>query len=158
MCIRDSPGDDPVMDRVLLEQGFLKLPAPESLSVDLTWNDDEEFLRGLSRKFRRHQKGAVYPFNDTFELEVLGHGGRSAVGGEELAQLRVLYENVKARSYELNTFPLPEETFEQMIASPPWEVLVLRPSGVPAARRSSCLLYTSPSPRDRTRSRMPSSA
>ena len=25
-------------------------------------------------------------------------------------------------------------------------------------RRSSCLLYTSPSPRDRTRSRMPSSA
>lgn len=133
VVLRDLPGDDPVMDRVLLEQGFLKLPAPESLSVDLTWNDDEEFLRGLSRKFRRHQKGAVYPFNDTFELEVLGHGGRSAVGGEELAQLRVLYENVKARSYELNTFPLPEETFEQMIASPPWEVLVLRPSGVPAA-------------------------
>ena len=28
----------------------------------------------------------------------------------------------------------------------------------PPVRRSSCLLYTSPSPRDRTRSRMPSSA
>ena len=28
----------------------------------------------------------------------------------------------------------------------------------PAARVHSCLLYTSPSPRDRTRSRMPSSA
>ena len=28
----------------------------------------------------------------------------------------------------------------------------------PGARASDCLLYTSPSPRDRTRSRMPSSA
>ena len=28
----------------------------------------------------------------------------------------------------------------------------------PSVRRSCCLLYTSPSPRDRTRSRMPSSA
>ena len=30
--------------------------------------------------------------------------------------------------------------------------------GVQAARCMDCLLYTSPSPRDRTRSRMPSSA
>ena len=29
---------------------------------------------------------------------------------------------------------------------------------LPTARNLSCLLYTSPSPRDRTRSRMPSSA
>ena len=32
------------------------------------------------------------------------------------------------------------------------------PDGIRMARRFSCLLYTSPSPRDRTRSRMPSSA
>ena len=30
--------------------------------------------------------------------------------------------------------------------------------GAPEGRRRDCLLYTSPSPRDRTRSRMPSSA
>ena len=29
---------------------------------------------------------------------------------------------------------------------------------VPGSKRKTCLLYTSPSPRDRTRSRMPSSA
>ena len=32
------------------------------------------------------------------------------------------------------------------------------PGGYVAAIRGACLLYTSPSPRDRTRSRMPSSA
>ena len=32
------------------------------------------------------------------------------------------------------------------------------PEGTPQAQLSPCLLYTSPSPRDRTRSRMPSSA
>src|SRR5665811_2560889 len=32
------------------------------------------------------------------------------------------------------------------------------PQGSPLSRSISCLLYTSPSPRDRTRSRMPSSA
>jgi 7-keto-8-aminopelargonate synthetase-like enzyme len=132
VVLRDLPGDDPVMDRLLLDQGFLKLPAPESLSVDLTWNDDEEFLARLSRKFRRHQKGAVYPFNDSFELEVLRDGkgtdGRRPES-DELARLRELYQNVKSRSFELNTFDLPEDTFDRMIDSPPWEVLVLRPSG-----------------------------
>ena len=34
----------------------------------------------------------------------------------------------------------------------------LNASKGPAVRATSCLLYTSPSPRDRTRSRMPSSA
>ena len=34
--------------------------------------------------------------------------------------------------------------------------VILQASG--AARKYACLLYTSPSPRDRTRSRMPSSA
>jgi 7-keto-8-aminopelargonate synthetase-like enzyme len=131
LALRDLPADDPEMDRLLLAHGFLKLPAPESLAVDLTWSDEEEFLRGLSRKFRRHQKGAVYPFNDHFEVEVLGAGTRRP-GTEELAHLRGLYRNVKSRSFELNTFDLPAETFDRMIESPPWEVLVLRP------RSASC--------------------
>ena len=40
------------------------------------------------------------------------------------------------------------------------QFLDIRDAGDPVevARRYNCLLYTSPSPRDRTRSRMPSSA
>ena len=37
-------------------------------------------------------------------------------------------------------------------------ITVLGANAAPVARNDSCLLYTSPSPRDRTRSRMPSSA
>ena len=36
--------------------------------------------------------------------------------------------------------------------------IVVQPSTVEDGRQYTCLLYTSPSPRDRTRSRMPSSA
>ena len=38
------------------------------------------------------------------------------------------------------------------------ELLVAADGELEVARRDACLLYTSPSPRDRTRSRMPSSA
>ena len=41
-------------------------------------------------------------------------------------------------------------------AQPNWDVVSI-PNGAPAAKKA-CLLYTSPNPRDRTRSRMPSSA
>ena len=53
-----------------------------------------------------------------------------------------------------------EETTEQLEAfQPQYESLpALRPSQPPEYKPSPCLLYTSPSPRDRTRSRMPSSA
>ena len=38
------------------------------------------------------------------------------------------------------------------------QTLELAPSDIVVAQTMTCLLYTSPSPRDRTRSRMPSSA
>ena len=55
--------------------------------------------------------------------------------------------------------------FYMMTNSEPWDNLKFDPEGVDECRRkffgtlyNTCLLYTSPSPRDRTRSRMPSSA
>ena len=39
-----------------------------------------------------------------------------------------------------------------------WQSLLRPPTFIPSSKRIACLLYTSPSPRDRTRSRMPSSA
>ena len=45
-------------------------------------------------------------------------------------------------------------------AEPPWDIMIdiLDAQPLFRARFKACLLYTSPSPRDRTRSRMPSSA
>ena len=39
-----------------------------------------------------------------------------------------------------------------------WDLIVEMESGLKRVQVKTCLLYTSPSPRDRTRSRMPSSA
>ena len=49
--------------------------------------------------------------------------------------------------------PLPAEALTAKIPPVPWGTTL-----PPHLRRNICLLYTSPSPRDRTRSRMPSSA
>ena len=49
--------------------------------------------------------------------------------------------------------------FDQGLADPIDPIdLVAPPAVIPSAPVKACLLYTSPSPRDRTRSRMPSSA
>ena len=47
---------------------------------------------------------------------------------------------------------------QQNFFGDPEELLLVKGSGWDLATIESCLLYTSPSPRDRTRSRMPSSA
>ena len=49
---------------------------------------------------------------------------------------------------------IPDETFDLIFADPPYNLQLKNK----LTRPDSCLLYTSPSPRDRTRSRMPSSA
>ena len=75
--------------------------------------------------------------------------------GEDILKLGLPDDSViEKRLLELIEFyktPWPNANNE----SPQWNVwYVLAPSGY----AKDCLLYTSPSPRDRTRSRMPSSA
>ena len=48
-----------------------------------------------------------------------------------------------------------EEVIRKLVKNPKFEEAILNKIG---SRIDTCLLYTSPSPRDRTRSRMPSSA
>ena len=60
--------------------------------------------------------------------------------------------------FELLNFKFNHRIFEKEIPQiSDWFVPYLRREGI-SNDREGCLLYTSPSPRDRTRSRMPSSA
>ena len=52
---------------------------------------------------------------------------------------------------------IPRETFDLIFADPPYN-LQLKSELTRPDRSKVCLLYTSPSPRDRQKSRMPSSA
>ena len=63
----------------------------------------------------------------------------------------------KPRNAEL--YEYRPDQLELMNQATPWrERHQVRPAGADKAKIHLCLLYTSPSPRDRTRSRMPSSA
>ncbi len=124
LVLRDLPSDDPEMDEFLLEQGFTKFPMPESLVIDLTWKDEEEFLLRLSQRSRRHQLRQVIPSRPAFETEVIQYGGRAPTD-EEFDHLYGLYRNVKSRGLLINTFDLPREIFRRMLEHPGWELLTL---------------------------------
>ena len=77
-----------------------------------------------------------------------------------------LEDNLLAEAKRLtqinDTTPLLREALKALIAREAARRLAALggsdPDAKAAPRRRTCLLYTSPSPRDRTRSRMPSSA
>ena len=60
--------------------------------------------------------------------------------------------------YELEVRDLGVEALLEQQPAPPDEYAIRLVRGVEEHHTEVCLLYTSPSPRDRTRSRMPSSA
>ena len=134
IVLRDLPGDDAEMDALLLELGFSKLPAPDSLVSEVSWRTEDELVGGLRRKFRRHHAAQVAPWNDTYDVEVLGALTRQPTV-DELERFTELYRNVKQRSFELNTFALPHDIFARMAELPEWELLALRfrPGAEPGA-------------------------
>jgi hypothetical protein len=125
IMLRDLPDGDSEMDALLLEHGFSKLPAPDSMVVETAGWDEDEFLRAGTRDLRRHHARHVRPWNDSYAVEVLGaHSRRPTL--EELDHFHELYENVQRRSFALNTFPLPRDLFARMLEFPAWELLSLR--------------------------------
>jgi 7-keto-8-aminopelargonate synthetase-like enzyme len=125
VVLRDLPSGDCEMDALLLDQGFAKMAAPDSMVSELSWQSEDEMLRGLSRKFRRHHIAQVVPWNDTYSVDVIS-GGTRRPGPDELAHFYDLYLNVKERSFDLNTFALPRGVFALMTEDPGWELLTLR--------------------------------
>lgn len=121
VVLRDLPEDDPEIDAFLLEQGFTKHSLPDSLILEGNWKTEEEYLLSLSKKARQHQLRAILPFRDLYRFDVIPKD-------KELAQLEwerlyELYQNVKSRSYELNTYELPRNLFKRMHADPSWELM-----------------------------------
>ena len=70
---------------------------------------------------------------------------------DELENLSLFLSEMKKK----NSFKVPENYFAELSANV-WEEV--QKDKVVVEKVRPCLLYTSPSPRDRTRSRMPSSA
>jgi hypothetical protein len=125
VAFRDLPADDREMDRILADRGFAKATLPDSMVLDIDWRTDDEFLSGLKRDFRRHQRKSVLPWEKAYSVEVVARGSRELCD-DEWNHLHGLYRNVRERNLALNTFDLPRSFFQQVSHGPEWELLLLR--------------------------------
>ncbi len=124
VALRDLPADDPELARALLEAGFTRLAAPESLEVTRTWRTREAYLAGLSKRARRFQRREVEPHDDEFRVAVLRSGDE--ISSEVFfPRLYELYQNVWKRNLQLNTFALPPDLLPRMLDHPGFELVTL---------------------------------
>lgn len=125
LVLRDLPSDDAELDTLLIDEGFARFAMPHSMELELNWENDEEHLARLSYKARTFLKREVLPWDAAYDVSVFGQKGIQP-DAADLNRFYDLYEQVKARAYEMNTFALPKTFFQQVLASPQWEVLALR--------------------------------
>jgi 7-keto-8-aminopelargonate synthetase-like enzyme len=125
IVLRDLAAGDRELGDALHENGYVKLTMPDSLILDAVAPDDTQWLDGLSPRSRVHQRREVIPFDATFDIEILRHGGR-VPNDHELSRLHGLYCNVREHSLEINSFELPRTMLREMLAHDCWELMVMR--------------------------------
>jgi hypothetical protein len=114
--------EDAEINEFLHSQGFIKVSMPESCVVsDLSWNDTEGYIASLSPRSRKHFKKDIQAYEKCFDVEY-----KSTATSEELDYFYQLFENVRMRNFDLNTFSFPKELFAEMSENPNWEFIVLR--------------------------------
>ncbi|MFZ6009125.1 MAG: aminotransferase class I/II-fold pyridoxal phosphate-dependent enzyme, partial [Bacteroidota bacterium] len=113
--------DDAEINEFLHNQGFIRISMPESCIVqDLSWKDTEGYMASLSSRSRKHFKTDILPYEKYFDVV-----HQSTATEKELDVFYTLFENVKARNFDLNTFNFPKGLFTEMSANPNWEFITL---------------------------------
>jgi len=135
IALRDLPASNLVLEDFLRGHGFACSKGPHRFTAAV-YGSEEELLGSMRGRPRRFQRREVEPWNDTYSREILGADASPG----DLAALNRLYQNVRERSFEINTFALPDDLLVRMIGAPGWEVAVLRrrdeqgqPEGEPVA-------------------------
>jgi hypothetical protein len=125
LVIRDVPEDDEELGSALEDAGFARVALPESMVIDVDWNDVAGFLAARSKRERRFHREQVEPWWGAYDVEILRSGGRRP-SETEWAHLYQLYRAVHARQLALNTFPLPPDLLPRVVECPGWELILLR--------------------------------
>jgi hypothetical protein len=127
IVLRDLPDGDDEMHAFLLGEGLMRLPIRSTWVRSVDFADDDEFLAGLTRKHRYHQRTRVLAWEPRYRVGVLPGGSAAARALDQATRDRLyeLYRNVHARSHELNVFPLPRRLIDAALDSPAWEIVLL---------------------------------
>jgi hypothetical protein len=113
--------EDQEINEFLHSQGYIKVSMPDSCVIeDLSWKDTEGYLASLSQRSRKHFKQDIQAYEKYSDVV-----HQPSATEEELNKYYELFENVRARNLDLNTFSFPKELFNEMSANPNWEFIVL---------------------------------
>jgi predicted N-acyltransferase len=122
IVLRDFEDTDTELKKFLIDQGYFKINVPDTCFIEnLTWTNTKEFLQTLSANARANVRKEALKYEPLFEVEV-----KQSVSDEELAYFYTLYQQVKARNFDLNVFEYPQKLFAQMATQPGWEFIVLK--------------------------------
>ncbi|GHN02185.1 hypothetical protein WSM22_36740 [Cytophagales bacterium WSM2-2] len=127
--LRDIDTADVELKDLLISEGLIKVEMPDTHIVDnvKAWNSEEEYMLRLSTKSRWHFRRNIVDKRGYYDIRVLT--GKKEVSEEQVKTWRNLYMNVKNKSYNINTYALPEKYFTKIIDDPNWEVIELRLKG-----------------------------
>ena len=105
----------------MLDKGWVSVNLPDSHRISgMDWETPETFLEGLRSRYRYSVRKEILPHVERFEVKTDG-----CLSQEEKDDLFRLYQQVKARALEINTFPLPKAWFMAMMEHPDWDVIRL---------------------------------
>ena len=141
IVLRDFHEADASLDNLMVDNGFFKVSMPDSnVITGLPWKDKDEFYDSLSTNARDHLRKKVLRNTHNFKVEVI----TTSDWQEEIDHWYELYLNVKNKSFELNTFPLPLKLFSQLAKDENWEMLLLTltGTGMEAGERPCCVVFS----------------
>ena len=120
VVLRDLPDGDEELHDFLIGEGLLRIPVFDSWVREIDFTTDEEFLAGLPRRHRYHQRTRVL----TWEPRSGSRCWRAAAPRPRRCRrgprdaLYALYRAVHARALELNVFPLPRRVLDAVLGFP----------------------------------------
>ena len=119
--LRDLDEDIEIRD-VMLDEGFVKYEMPENhVLVNNNWNNREDYIAHLTSKKRNLLKANVLKHESSFSIKLVENAGE-----KEIDKWYELYNNVRIKKFEINSFPLPKKFFSSIAKSICWECLELR--------------------------------
>ena len=127
VVLRDLPDGDAELHDVLLGEGFVRVPVFDTWTRPIDFGSDDEFLAGLPKKARYHQRTNVLAWEGQYRVATYAGGSAEAAAfsGAQRDHLYRLYRDVHARNLELNVFPLPRRVLDAVLSRPGWELVTL---------------------------------
>lgn len=123
--LRDLDTHDLELSNFLIKEGFIKVEMPDTHTLtNIKWEKEEEYLSSFSSGSRWHFKKMILEKKKFFNVAVLS--GEQKVEKGNIDTWYKLYENVKRKSFNINTYELPMKYFSNMKHHPRWEVIELR--------------------------------